>query len=79
MTGNVIKKDLGQQPLAGLMTKHDLKPHALVAVSDEQLTHKMVARAARGRRLTPNVKKKVLHSLNKAAGAVYLMADLFDY
>ena len=48
-------RDLGVQPLAALMEKHGLKPTDLVGASTEQLTHKRVARACKGRRLTPHV------------------------
>jgi hypothetical protein len=74
-----MERDLGPQPIAQIMAELGLKPHALVAASTEQLTHKMVSRACRGRRLTPNVKFKVLHALNRAAGKTYAMDDLFTY
>jgi hypothetical protein len=61
------------------MTKDGLKPHDLVAATDEQLTHKMIARAIKGRRLTPRVMWKVLGALNAASGKTYELADLFDY
>ena len=53
-----LEPDLGEQPLAGLLLMLQLKAHDLVAASSEHLTHKMVARACRGRRLTPNVQGK---------------------
>jgi hypothetical protein len=77
--------DLGPQPLAGLLQRLDLSPNDLVAASGEQLTHKMVARGAKGRRLTKNTMEKLLRALNKAAArgdkpnATYAMADLFNY
>jgi hypothetical protein len=76
-----IERDLGEQPLAKVMLKHGLKPHDLVAVSTRQLNHKMVARAIKGRRLTPNVKVKILNALNTAVGmsTIYKMDDLFNY
>lgn len=73
------KKEFGVQPLAAIMTELALKPHALVAASEEQLTHKMVARAMKGRRLTPNSKLKVLRALNKVSGKQYLPKHLFNY
>ena len=78
MTDN-IKNDLGLQPLAGLMTEHGLKPNDLVRNSTEQLTHKMVSRAVKGRRLTPNIQHKIINALNKAAGKKYKLKDLFNY
>ncbi|NLT76571.1 MAG: hypothetical protein GXX98_08625, partial [Planctomycetes bacterium] len=50
-----IERNLGPQPIERIMAEHHLKPHDLVAASTEQITHKMVARACKGRRLTPNV------------------------
>jgi len=74
-----IERDLGEQPLARLMSAHGLEPHALVTASKEQLTHKMVQRARRGRRLTPHVMLKVLNALNAATGKGYTLNELFDY
>ena len=62
-----IEKNLGEQPIARLMVVSGLKPHDLVSHSDEQLTHKMVTRAMKGRRLTPRAQTKVLNALNNAA------------
>jgi urease accessory protein UreF len=76
---NDIKRELGEQPLAGVMAAHGLKAHDLVSSSSEQITHKMVARAVKGRRLTPNVRSKILLALNKAAGKSYSLRDLFNY
>lgn len=74
-----IERDLGPQPVADLMTKHNVDRHALVAASTEQITHKMVARACKGRRLTPNVQGKIVRALNTAAGTAYTARDLFTY
>ncbi len=74
-----INRNLGEQPIAHVMREHGLKPHDLVTGSTEQITHKMVSRACKGRRLTPNVQLKVLAALNNAAGRTYSMADLFSY
>lgn len=71
--------DLGPQPLGELLTRHGLAHTDLVTASDEQLTHKMVARAVKGRRLTPRVMGKVLRALNLASGENYELDDLFDY
>ena len=78
MTNN-IENDLGVQPITELMAEHGLKPNDLVRNSTEQLTHKMVSRAVKGRRLTPNVKCKILSALNKAAGKEYQLKDVFNY
>ncbi len=74
-----IENDLGPQPVAGLMAEYGLKPNDLVRSSTEQLTHKMVSRACKGRRLTPNIRHKIVNALNKAAGKEYGLKDLFNY
>lgn len=74
-----MDRDLGEQPLARLLTLHGLKSHDLVAASTEQLTHKMVARACKGRRLTPNVQRKVLAAFDRATGSVHTLGQLFNY
>lgn len=73
------ERDLGPQPIGELLVRHGLTAHDLVTASDEQLTHKMVARAVKGRRLTPRVMWKVQRSLNAASGESYELDDLFDY
>jgi len=74
-----IEKNLGEQPISSIMATNKLKPHDLVVHSDEQLTHKMVARAMKGRRLTLRAKSKVLSALNNAVGKNYTLKDLFTY
>ena len=73
------ERNLGAQPILHLMLEHGLKPHDLVAASLEQITHKMVSRACKGRRLTPNVQTKILNALNRATGKQNSMRDLFNY
>ncbi len=74
-----IERNLGEQPIAEILSTRELKANDLVAASTEQITHKMVARACKGRRLTPNVKAKVCNALNTATGEAYRIADLFNY
>jgi len=74
-----IERNLGPQPLAEIMAEHQLKAHDLVAASTEQITHKMVARACKGRRLTPNVQAKIQNALNAATEKHYTRRDLFNY
>ncbi len=74
-----LQRNLGEQPIARIMAEHGLKAHDLVAASTNQITHKMVSRACKGRRLTRNVQNKILDALNKVAGKQYPMADLFTY
>lgn len=71
--------DHGPQPLARLMEERGLKANDLVRASGEQLTHRMVARAVKGRRLTTNTMNKVLRAWNAAAGQECTHADLFNY
>ncbi|MFT7462550.1 MAG: hypothetical protein ACI9EF_000890 [Pseudohongiellaceae bacterium] len=73
------ERDLGEQPLEAILTERELSAHDLVAASTEQITHKMVARARRGRRLTPNVQRKIRNALVRAAGQSYKLNDLFNY
>ncbi|MCB9914824.1 MAG: hypothetical protein H6828_06690 [Planctomycetes bacterium] len=74
-----LPRDLGEQPLARVLAERGLTAHDLVRASTEQLTHKMVARAVKGRRLTPNVQGKVLRALCAASGERFELAQLFDY
>lgn len=73
------ERDLGPQPLSRLMTERGVAPADLVAVSEEQLTHKQVARAMKGRRLTAHMMDKVLRAWNLATSGAATRADLFDY
>ena len=74
-----IERNLGVQPLVELMATHGLKAQDLVEASVEQLSHKMVARACKGRRLTPKAKGKVCAALGVASGQAYRTGDLFNY
>jgi hypothetical protein len=76
---NNIERDLGEQPIARIMKESQLEPHDLVVACANQITHKMVSRAAKGRRLTPSVKFKILYALNAAAKKSYTLQDLFNY
>ena len=74
-----IERNLGEQPIARIMREHNLKPHDLVTASPVEMTHKMVSRACKGRRLTSNTQSKILDALNRATGKNYSLADLFNY
>ncbi len=74
-----IERNFGKQPIAQIMADNNLKASDLVAISTDQLTHKMVARACKGRRLTPNVMTKILNALNKSTDEKYSMEKLFTY
>ena len=71
--------NFGQQPIAALMQQLELEPHDLVVASTEQLTHKMVARALKGRRLTSNTKGIVQRAFCRATGKSWKQAELFNY
>lgn len=75
----VTERNFGPQPIADLMHQLQLKAHDLVEASTEQLTHKMVARAVKGRRLTNNTKGIVQRAMNQATGNVYKLVQLFNY
>jgi hypothetical protein len=74
-----IERNLGEQPIARVMTERGLTARDLVAASTEQITFKMVSRACKGRKLTPVVQSKIRNALNEAAGRKYSMEDLFTY
>ena len=74
-----IERNMGEQPIGRIMLELGLKPNDVVAASTEQITHKMVSRACKGRRLTPHVQVKILNALNRAAAKTYALSDLFNY
>ena len=76
---NKIERDLGEQPIAKIMAEYGFKSHDLVINSTEQITHKMVARAVKGRRLNLKIQYRLLNALNKATGKQYTLKDLFNY
>ena len=78
-TSSADDRDLGEQPLARLMAERGLRPADLVRASTEQLTHRMVTRAMKGRRLTPNTMNKVWRAWNAATEGDDAREVLFDY
>jgi hypothetical protein len=74
-----IERYLDEQPVARIMQEHNRKAHELVAASPVEMTHKLVARASKGRRLTVNRHSKVLAALNLATGKNYSLRDVFNY
>ena len=79
-----IQRDLGLQPIDQLMEEWGLDNHELVEVSTEQLTHKQVQKARKGRRVTINIQRKILNAVRKVAEDKELdpnltIADLFNY
>jgi len=73
------ERNMGEQPIAAIMAAHGVKAHDLVQASEMPMTHKMVARACKGRRLTRNTQLRVQHALNAATGNAYMLRDLFSY
>ncbi len=73
------ERNLGEQPLAGIMADRGLKARDLVVGSIEQITFKMVSRACKGRRLKPKTQRKIRDALNAATGEEYSLKQLFTY
>jgi len=72
--------ELGLQPLDAIMTRLGLANADLVKASAEQLTHKVVQKGRKGRRLTQNARQKILTALNAvSAQEKFELRDLFDY
>ena len=76
---NSTQRDFGLQPIQKIIEENHLNPHDLVAASTEQITHKMIAKAVKGRRLTRHVQVKILNAVNKVLGKNYVLSDLFNY
>ncbi len=79
-----IQRDLGLQPIDQLMKQWGGENHELVEVSTEQLTHKQVQKARKGRRVTINIQRKIFNAIRKVAEDKELdpnltIADLFNY
>ena len=79
MSDEAVERNMGEQPVARILAEAGLKPHDLVKASAVQMTHKMVSRACKGRRLTPNTQTIVLNALQAATGKTYTLSDLFNY
>ena len=78
------QRDLGIQPVDALLTELGLGNHELVEASTEQLTHKQVQKARKGRRLTKNLQMKVKNAVEGALRArgetrSFTLVDLFNY
>ena len=59
-----LTRDHGLQPLDGLMVRWNIANHELVEVSAEQLNHKQVQKARKGRQLTLQLMQKLMRALN---------------
>ncbi len=75
----------GVQPIDALMTNLEMANNDVVTACDEQLTHKIVMKARRGRRLSRKMQLKVLKAFNTALNNIdteqqhKTRAELFNY
>lgn len=80
---NEESRNHGAQPLDGLLESFGYANSALVEASTDQLTHKQVQKARKGRRVTSNIQKKILNALRALRkdqeGEKYQVSDLFNY
>lgn len=85
-----MTRDHGTQPLDQLMDRWGLNNHDLVEASIEQLSHKQVQKARKGRQLTLKMMQKLARTLNDAVFTrlpkdqrdhfvPYLHRNLFNY
>ena len=58
--------ECGIQPIDALMEEYSLKNNDLVAASTQQLSHKMVGKARKGRRISKSLQRKVIDAFNTA-------------
>ena len=72
-------REYGLQPIATILTERNITNHQVVEASTEQLTHKMMAKACRGRYLSSKVRQKILRAVNKVTGEQFKLSDLFTY
>jgi hypothetical protein len=76
----VTEHDLGVQPIDALLTSWEKSNADVVSVSTKQLTHKMVQKARKGRRLTSHIQYKILSAMNALKpDAGLTLKDLFNY
>ena len=75
-----MKSDFDVQPLDQILKEKSFSNDDLVKISTQQLTHKQVQKARLGKRITPNIKGKVLWALNALVeDKKYSQNDLFNY
>ena len=74
------QNEYGPQLLDEVLGKLDLKNDDLVKHSKLQLTHKQVQKARKGRRVTTNIKNKIVMALNDCVGeGQFNVSKLFNY
>ncbi len=70
----------GVQPLDEIMTRLGIANSALVKASTEQLTHKVVAKGRKGRKLTINLQMKIFNAINALdPEKQFTLKQLFNY
>lgn len=85
-----LTRDHGSQPIDQLITRWHLSNHELVETSIDQLSHKQVQKARKGRQLTLHMMQKITATLNEAVikrlpkdqrpdFSPYLHRHLFNY
>lgn len=75
-----INRNMGVQPLVKVLEQLSLSNSDLVAASTEQLTHKQVQKAGKGRRVSKNIQTKILNALRIARpGSDCDQGDIFNY
>ena len=82
--GKALPREMGVQPIDGVMTEHGLKNHDVMDMNRGSLTHKHISKARKGRRLTPKLKVRVTTALNAALKKrgiehQFVPKDLFNY
>ena len=76
----IENKNCGIQPLDAVMVSLGLTNDHLVKKSTSQLTHKQVQKGRIGKRITPNMKYKILQSINACEQErVFSLNELFNY
>ncbi|MEM6278840.1 MAG: hypothetical protein AAF733_05130 [Verrucomicrobiota bacterium] len=87
MTGEVSdsgNRDLGVQPLDAILREMGLENRDLVLASTEQLTHKQVQKARKGRRVSSNIQGKIRRALERVVAGrgeerSFALSELFNY
>ena len=79
-----LERNLGTQPIDAVMEKHALKNHDVVQMNRGGLTHKIVQKARKGRRIKPNMKVRVTVALyvalkQRGIEEKYGVGQLFNY
>ena len=78
-------REYGLQPIDALMNELNMKNTDLVGYSEKQLSHKVVNKARKGRKLTRRSQLKILEAMNamnkeeQFRETAFVMTDLFNY